>query len=203
MQSWGAHLFGHAHPEIVEAATLAAQLGTSFGAPTELEVELAERIVEALPSVEQVRLVNSGTEAAMSAIRLARGATGRDKIVKFEGCYHGHSDSLLGEGRRKRARDARHPGVGRRHRGRGDATRSSCRTTISRPCAAAFAEWGREIAVVVVEPVAANMGVVAPEPGFLEGLRELCTDARLAAALRRGHHRLPSRVRRRADRISA
>ena len=98
VQSWGALLFGHARKEIVEAATAAAAKGTSFGAPTEGEVELATRIVEAVPSVDQVRLVNSGTEAAMSAIRLARGATGRDLVVKFAGCYHGHSDSLLAKG---------------------------------------------------------------------------------------------------------
>ena len=98
VQSWGALLFGHARTEIVEAAMAAAAKGTSFGTPTLGEVELAERIVEAVPSVERVRLVNSGTEAAMSAIRLARGATGRDLLVKFEGCYHGHSDSLLAKG---------------------------------------------------------------------------------------------------------
>ena len=176
VQSWGAHLFGHAHPEIVEAATLAAQLGTSFGAPTELEVELAERIVGALPSVEQVRLVNSGTEAAMSAIRLARGATGRDKIVKFEGCYHGHSDSLLARGAGSGLATLGIPASA-------GVTQGSATDTLVVPfndleaVRAAFAEWGPEIAVVVVEPVAANMGVVAPEPGFLEGLRTLCTDA--------------------------
>ncbi|MGZ8661824.1 MAG: aminotransferase class III-fold pyridoxal phosphate-dependent enzyme, partial [Actinomycetota bacterium] len=98
VQSWGALLFGHAHPAIVEAARKAVSSGTTFGAPTEAEVELAERIVESVPSVEEVRLVSSGTEATMSAIRLARGATGRDLILKFEGCYHGHSDSLLAKG---------------------------------------------------------------------------------------------------------
>ena len=98
MQSWGALLFGHAHPAIVAAAAEAASRGTSFGMPTEGEVELATRIVDAVPSVESVRLVSSGTEAAMSAIRLARGVTGRDLIVKFEGCYHGHSDALLAKG---------------------------------------------------------------------------------------------------------
>ncbi|HVD71947.1 MAG TPA: aminotransferase class III-fold pyridoxal phosphate-dependent enzyme, partial [Actinomycetota bacterium] len=98
VQSWGALLFGHARPDIVEAALRAAAKGTSFGTPTEGEVELAQRIVDAVPGVEQVRLVNSGTEAAMSAIRLARGVTGRDLVVKFDGCYHGHSDSLLAKG---------------------------------------------------------------------------------------------------------
>ena len=176
VQSWGAHLFGHAHPEIVEAAVLAAQLGTSFGAPTELEVELAERIVDAFASVDQVRLVNSGTEAAMSAIRLARGATGRDKIVKFEGCYHGHSDSLLAKGAGSGLATLGIPASA-------GVTQGAAADTLVAPfndleaVRAMFAEWGSDIAVVAVEPVAANMGVVAPEPGFLEGLRELCTDA--------------------------
>ena len=108
-QSWGASLFGHARKEIVEAAAEAASRGTSFGVPTEAEVELAERIIEMVPSIEQVRLVSSGTEAAMSAIRLARAATGRDILIKFEGCYHGHADALLARGAGQRARDARHP----------------------------------------------------------------------------------------------
>ena len=174
VQSWGAHLFGHARPEIVEAATNAARLGTSFGAPTELEVELAERIVEAIPSVEMVRLVNSGTEAAMSAIRLARGATGRDKILKFEGCYHGHSDSLLAKGAGSGLATLGIPASS-------GVTEGAAADTLVLPfndveaVRAAFAEWGRDIAAVVVEPIAANMGVVPPEPGFLEGLREVCT----------------------------
>ena len=109
VQSWGALLFGHARPEIVEAATAAAARGTSFGAPTALEVELAERIVAAVPGIDMVRLVSSGTEATMSAIRLARGVTGRDLLVKFEGCYHGHSDALLAKGAGLGRRDARHP----------------------------------------------------------------------------------------------
>jgi len=175
VQSWGALLFGHARPEIVEAASRAAARGTSFGAPTIGEVELAERIVEAVPSVERVRLVNSGTEAAMSAIRLARGATGRDLIVKFEGCYHGHSDSLLAKGAGSGLATLgipSSPGV----------TEGSARDTLTAPfndldaARAIFAERGSDVAVVVVEPVAANMGVVAPERGFLEGLRELCDE---------------------------
>ncbi len=175
VQSWGAHLFGHAHPEIVEAATLAAQLGTSFGAPTELEVELAERIVEAVPSVEQVRLVNSGTEAAMSAVRLARGATGRSTIVKFEGCYHGHSDVLLAKGGGSGLATLGMPASA-------GVTEGAARDTLVvafndlEAVKAAFAERDGDIAAVIVEPVAANMGVVAPEPGFLEGLRELCSE---------------------------
>ena len=175
VQSWGALLFGHARPEIVEAATRSASKGTSFGAPTAGEVELAERIVEAVPSIDRVRLVNSGTEAAMSAIRLARGATGRDLIVKFEGCYHGHSDSLLAKGAGSGLATLgipSSPGV----------TEGAARDTLTAPfndldaVRSTFAERGREVAVVAVEPVAANMGVVAPEPGFLEGLRQLCDE---------------------------
>ena len=175
VQSWGALLFGHARPEIVEAALRAAAKGTSFGTPTEGEVELAQRIVDAVPGVEQVRLVNSGTEAAMSAIRLARGATGRDLVVKFEGCYHGHSDSLLAKGAGSGLATLgipSSPGV----------TEGSAKDTLTAPfndleaVRTIFAERGDEVAVVAVEPVAANMGVVPPEPGFLEGLRELCTE---------------------------
>jgi glutamate-1-semialdehyde 2,1-aminomutase len=172
VQSWGAKLFGHACPEIVEAAIAAARRGTSYGAPTELEVELAERIGRAIPSVEMVRLVSSGTEATMSAVRLARGATGRDVVLKFEGCYHGHSDSLLAKGAGSGIATFGIPGSP-------GVTEGAARDTLTVPyndleaVRAAFAERGSEIAVVVVEPVAANMGVVPPEPGFLEGLREL------------------------------
>ncbi|MEP6476790.1 MAG: glutamate-1-semialdehyde 2,1-aminomutase [Actinomycetota bacterium] len=174
VQSWGAKLFGHACPEIVGAATLAARRGTSYGAPTELEVELAERLVEALPSVEMVRLVNSGTEAVMSAIRLARGATGRDTIVKFEGCYHGHSDPMLTSGGGSGLATLGIPASA-------GVPEGAARDTLTLPfndleaVQALFAASGEDIAVVIVEPVAANMGVVPPEPGFLEGLRELCT----------------------------
>jgi glutamate-1-semialdehyde 2,1-aminomutase len=173
VQSWGALLFGHAHPAIVEAATAAAARGTSFGAPTEGEVVLAERIVAAVPGIERIRLVNSGTEAAMSAIRVARGATGRDLILKFDGCYHGHSDSLLAKGGGSGLATLgipSSPGV----------TEGAARDTLTAPyndaeaVRAVFAERGDEIAVVVVEPVAANMGVVPPAPGFLEDLRDLC-----------------------------
>jgi len=172
VQSWGALLFGHARPEILEAAAAAARRGTSFGASTELEVELAERIVAAVPSVEMVRLVSSGTEAVMSAVRLARGATGRDVVVKFEGCYHGHADALLARGAGSGLATLGIPGSP-------GVTEGAARDTITLPyndleaVRGAFAERGAEIAVVVVEPVAANMGVVPPEPGFLEGLREL------------------------------
>jgi glutamate-1-semialdehyde 2,1-aminomutase len=175
VQSWGALLFGHARKEIVEAATVAAAKGTSFGASTPGEVELAERIVEAVPGVERVRLVNSGTEAAMSAIRLARGATGRDLVVKFEGCYHGHSDSLLARGAGSGLATLgipSSPGV----------TEGAARDTLTVPfndldaVGAILAERGSDVAAVIVEPVAANMGVVPPEPGFLAGLRRLCDE---------------------------
>jgi glutamate-1-semialdehyde 2,1-aminomutase len=174
VQSWGALLFGHARAEIVTAAGQAARRGTSFGAPTEAEVRLAERIVQLVPSVEMIRLVSSGTEAAMSALRLARGFTGRPKIVKFEGCYHGHSDALLAKA-----------GSGVATFGLPDSsgvTDGATADTIVLPfndlahAEAAFGEGGDRIAAVIVEPVAANMGVVPPAPGFLEGLRALCSD---------------------------
>ena len=170
VQSWGALLFGHARAEIVEAAREAAARGTTFGAPTELEVELAERITAAMPSVEMVRLVSSGTEAAMSAIRLARGFTGRDLVVKFEGCYHGHSDALLAKGAGSGVATFGIPGSP-------GVTEGAARDTLTVPfndveaLGNVFAERGDAIAAVIVEPVAANMGVVPPEPGFLERLR--------------------------------
>ena len=176
VQSWGALLFGHARPEILEAAREAAERGTTFGAPTEAEVKLAERITAAMPSIEMVRLVSSGTEAAMSAIRLARGFTGRDVVVKFEGCYHGHSDALLAAGAGSGVATLGIPGSP-------GVTEGAARDTLTVPfndlerVEAAFAEHGQQIAAVIVEPVAANMGVVSPEPGFLEGLRERCSAA--------------------------
>jgi glutamate-1-semialdehyde 2,1-aminomutase len=172
VQSWGALLFGHARAEIVEAATEAAARGTSFGAPTEAEVRLAEAIARLVPGVEMLRLVSSGTEAAMSAIRLARGFTGRPRIVKFEGCYHGHLDALLAKA-----------GSGVATFGLPDSpgvTSGAAGDTVVVPyndlgsVDAAFRAGGESLACVIVEPVAANMGVVPPESGFLQGLRSLC-----------------------------
>jgi len=169
--SWGPLIVGHAHPEVVEAIKITAEKGTSFGAPTALEVELAELVVQAFPSIEKVRMVNSGTEATMSAVRLARAYTGRDKVVKFDGCYHGHADSFLvkaGSGLATLGIPAS-PGVP------ADLTKH----TISLPyndlkaVEETFERIGNEIACVIVEPVAGNMGVVLPEEGFLEGLREI------------------------------
>jgi len=171
--SWGPAIVGHAHPEVVKAVQDAATRGLSFGAPTEAEIEMAEEIVKLVPSLEQVRLVSSGTEATMSALRLARGATGRDKIVKFEGCYHGHADSLL-------------------------VKAGSGLLTFGNPTSAgvpedfvkhtlvldynnvqqieeAFASFGSEIACVIVEPVAGNMNLIKGTREFLQALRDLCT----------------------------
>jgi len=169
--SWGPLLLGHRHPEILGALERALAIGTSFGAPTAQEVELAEAICDAVPSVEMVRLVNSGTEATMSAIRVARGFTGRDLIVKFEGCYHGHVDSLLVKA-----------GSGIATLGIADTqgvAKAFCDTTIalpfndSAPVEQAFQAHGSRIAAVIVEPVVGNMGCVPPLPGFLENLRDI------------------------------
>ncbi len=172
VQSWGALLFGHAREEIVRAAVEAAGRGTSFGAPTEAEVLLAERIVRVVPGIDMVRLVSSGTEAAMSALRLARAVTGRAKVVKFEGCYHGHADALLARAGSGVATFGipGSPGV----------TEGAAADTIVVPyndldaVDAAFAAAPDGIAAAIVEPVAANMGVVPPHGGFLEGLRAVC-----------------------------
>jgi len=170
--SWGAILVGHAHPIVLEAVRAAAARGTSFGAPTEAEIALAERVVELVPGVEMLRLVSSGTEATMSAVRLARGATGRDRIVKFDGCYHGHPDHMLA---------AAGSGVATLGiPGTDGVPRAAVADTIVLPfndlsrVESLFAARGAEIAGVIVEPVAANMGMVPPADGFLAGLRALC-----------------------------
>ena len=172
VMSWGPLVFGHADPEIVEAVQEAAADGTTFGTPTEREVELAEEIVDAVPSVEKVRLVSSGTEAAMSAIRLARGATRRDRILKFAGCYHGHADALLAEAGSGLATLGlpSTPGVPRG--AAGDTVVTAYNDADA--AAAAVERYGEGLAAVIVEPVAGNMGVVPPAPGFLEALRALC-----------------------------
>lgn len=171
--SWGPMILGHANPAVVSAITEAVQRGTSYGCPTAAETEFAELVIDMVPSVEMVRMVNSGTEATLSAIRVARGFTGRSKLLKFRGCYHGHGDSLLSDA------------------GSGVATlglpstpgvlAEVAKNTITVPfndleaTEQVFAQWGSELAGVIVEPIAGNMGCVLPKPGFLEGLRSLCT----------------------------
>jgi glutamate-1-semialdehyde 2,1-aminomutase len=174
VQSWGASILGHSHPVVVDAVRRAAERGTSYGAPTAAEVELAEAIASRMPSIDKVRLVSSGTEAAMTAVRLARGVTSRSKVLKFAGCYHGHVDALLAEA------------------GSGVATlglpgtagvpASTVSDTIVVPyndeaaLDRAFEQHGCDLAVALVEPVAANMGLVPPAPGFLDGLRRRCLE---------------------------
>lgn len=172
--SWGTAILGHAHPEVIRAVQDAAVNGLSFGTPTEAEIEIAETIAARIPSIEKVRLVSSGTEATMTAIRLARGCTGRSKIIKFEGCYHGHADSLLvkaGSGMLTfgNPTSAGVPPEFIRHTlvldyNRLDSVRE------------AFRQHGADIACVIIEPMAGNMNLVKPVPGFLEGLRQLCSE---------------------------
>jgi glutamate-1-semialdehyde 2,1-aminomutase len=172
--SWGPMILGHRHSEVVSAIERVLSRGTSFGAPTDLEVVLAEMVIDAVPSVEIVRMVNSGTEATMSAVRLSRGMTGRDLVVKFDGCYHGHGDTFLvqaGSGVATLGIPGS-PGV----------PEACVKNTLSLPYndserfAEVFAEKGDAIAAVIVEPVAGNMGLVPPKPGFLETLRKLTQD---------------------------
>jgi glutamate-1-semialdehyde 2,1-aminomutase len=172
--SWGPAILGHAHPRVIQAVQEAAVNGLSFGAPTESEIEIAELLIARLPSMEQVRLVSSGTEATMSAIRLARGFTKRDKLIKFEGCYHGHSDSLLVKA-----------GSGMLALGNptsaGVPAEFAAHTLVLDyndldSVAAAFKAFPDQIACIIVEPIAGNMNLIKPLPGFLQGLRELCTE---------------------------
>lgn len=172
VQSWGPMILGHAHPEVIETVIKTAQGGLSFGAPTEIETTLAEAVCKVFPSMDMVRFVNSGTEATMSAIRLARGYTGRDKIVKFEGCYHGHSDSLLvkaGSGALTMGVPSS-PGV---PAALADHTITLSYNNIDE-VVQTFAAIGDQIACIIVEPVAGNMNCIPPLPGFLECLREQC-----------------------------
>jgi glutamate-1-semialdehyde 2,1-aminomutase len=173
--SWGPMIMGHNHPDVREAVVQQSQYGLSFGAPTELETRLADRLCDIMPGMDMVRMVNSGTEATMSAIRLARGYTGRDKIVKFEGCYHGHSDSLLvkaGSGALTLGVPSS-PGV--------PAALADHTLTLtyndSEGVRKAFEQFGDQVACVIVEPVAGNMNCIPPQPGFLETLRQVCSDS--------------------------
>ena len=172
--SWGPMILGHANDEVIQAVQEAAENSLSFGAPTESETILARKICELIPSIDKVRMVSSGTEATMSALRLARGYTGRDKIVKFEGCYHGHSDSLLvkaGSGALTFGVPTS-PGV--------PAALAELTLTLQfnnlEQVEALFAEIGEEIAAIIIEPVAGNMNLITPKPGFLEGLRKVCDE---------------------------
>ncbi len=167
VQSYGPGILGHAHPAVVEAITNTAALGTTFGAPTEAEVKLAEMVIERIQGLELIRFVSSGTEATMSAVRLARGATGRNRILKFAGCYHGHSDALLAAG-----------GSGVANQGLSGCegvTPGAVADTVVAPYNV-VPEIDETFAAVIVEPVAANMGLVSPNPGFLEALRKVCDE---------------------------
>ena len=170
--SWGPMILGHAHPQVLSAVTQATQNGLSFGAPTEIETEVANTVCRLMPSIEMVRMVSSGTEATMSAIRLARGYTGRDKIIKFTGCYHGHSDSLLvkaGSGALTLGEPSS-PGV---PTSLAEHTLSLDYNNLSQ-VEDTFARYGDQIAGIIVEPVAGNMSCIPPKPGFLAGLRTQC-----------------------------
>ena len=170
--SWGPMILGHNHPKIREAVLKAVENGLSFGAPTELEVQMAEKVIEMVPSIEQVRMVSSGTEATMSAIRLARGYTNRDKILKFEGCYHGHADCLLvkaGSGALTLGQPSS-PGIP------ADFAKHTLTAVYNDldSVKELFSQHPQDIACIILEPVAGNMNCIPPVAGFLEGLRELC-----------------------------
>lgn len=170
--SWGPLILGHCHPKVIDAVTRVLQSGMSFGAPTELEVQLAEKIIALIPSIEKVRMVNSGTEATMTAIRLARGVTNKNKFIKFNGCYHGHSDSLLvkaGSGLLTLGIPST-PGIP------ASITEHTLTANFNdlEQTAQLFEKFPEDIAAVILEPVAGNMGFVLPEPEFLKGLRQLC-----------------------------
>lgn len=172
--SWGPLILGHNHPAVIDAVTRVLQDGMSFGAPTELEILLAEKVISLIPSIEKIRMVNSGTEATMTAIRLARGYTGKDKVIKFSGCYHGHSDSLLakaGSGLLTLGIPST-PGIP------ASITKHTLTADFNNleQTKALFQEYANDIAAVIVEPVAGNMGFVLPEPDFLQGLRDLCDE---------------------------
>jgi len=172
--SWGPMILGHAHPEVIDAVSQVIHNGLSFGAPTELETRMADKVCELVPSIEMVRMVSSGTEATMSAIRLARGYTGRDKIVKFEGCYHGHSDALLvkaGSGALTLGEPSS-PGVP------ASVTEHTLNLNYNdlEQVRQVFEKIGDQIACIIVEPVAGNMNCIPPLPGFLDGLRRICDD---------------------------
>lgn len=172
--SWGPMILGHAHEEVIKAVREAAESGTSYGAPTLLEIQMAELICEMVPSIESVRMVNSGTEATMSALRLARGFTGRDMVVKFEGCYHGHGDSFLikaGSGALTHG-EPDSPGV----------TKGTAKDTLTAgfndigSVETLFREYGHDIAALIIEPVTGNMGVIEPDMNFMKSVRKLCTE---------------------------
>ncbi|OYO84474.1 hypothetical protein CG709_14935 [Lachnotalea glycerini] len=172
--SWGPMILGSAHKEVYKNVLDACQYGLSFGAATEIEVKMAKLICELVPSIEMIRMVNSGTEAVMSAIRVARGFTGKNKIIKFEGCYHGHSDAMLvkaGSG----VMTAGIPDSAGVPSGCAEDTLSAVYNDFN-SVEELFHQWGNEIAAVIIEPVAANMGVVLPEKDFLNKLRKICDD---------------------------
>lgn len=174
INSWGPQILGHAHPPVIEAIQKAAEKGTSFGTPTELETQIAELVCTMVPYVEQVRMVSSGTEACMSAVRLARGYTGKEKIIKFAGCYHGHSDSFLIQAGSGAVTFGTPSSPGVTHGTAKDTLLAEYNDLAS--ASATLESSAGEVAAIIVEPVAGNMGCIPPQPGFLEGLRTLATE---------------------------